>query len=284
MSEGPEIYRLAGNLHEEFAGSRIVAIESRLKKAGAWLKEHPGLVEGKEIRRIYSAGKNLVWELEDDIYFHIHLLMWGKMRTYSLRHRVEFDRTTRALIVTTARQAVLINVQVFNIGQGDPFQQIDTLREIGPDICEVPFNRALFLERLNKATNREHEVAPVLLDQKVAAGIGNYLKSDILFECKINPWTLVGDLTSAEQQCLADTIPEVAQRTLRNRGQTVTDEVMERIQNDPGIPKANWWHRHWVFRHTNRPCKVCGTPIKQRRQCEGKGRVTFYCPNCQQVA
>jgi endonuclease VIII len=283
MSEGPEIYRLAGVLNEEFAGSRIVAIESRLKKAKAWLDEHPGLIEGKEIRRIYSIGKNLIWDLEDDIYFHIHLLMFGKMRTYMLRHRVEWERTTRAVIVTTARQAVMTNVQVFNIGQGDPLKQIEGLREIGPDICVTPFDKKLFLQRLNRANNLEYEVGPVLLDQKVAAGIGNYLKSDILFECKINPWALVGELSEEEQNCLADTIPVVAQRALKNRGQTVTDEAMERIMSDPDIPKVTWAHKHWVFRHTNRPCMVCGTPIKQRRQGEGKGRQTFYCPNCQQV-
>ncbi len=284
MSEGPEIHRLSANLNAEFAGSRLVAIESRLKKAKAWLEEHPGLLEGKEIRRVYAAGKNMIWELEDDIYFHIHLLMFGKISTYSLRHRVEFDRTTRAHIVTTARQAVLINVQVFNIGQGDPFRQIDALRELGPDICGVPFNRQFFIERLTHPANHEQEIGPVLLDQKVAAGLGNYLKSDILFECKINPWTLVGDLSLDQQDCLAETIPEVAQRALKNKGQTVTDDVMAQIMANPDIPKPNWWHRHWVFRHTNKPCKICGTPIKQRRQGPGTGRVTFYCPDCQQVA
>jgi len=272
MSEGPEIHRLAANLDEEFVGSRIVAIESRLKKAKAWLEDHPGLIDEKEVKRVYAAGKNLLWELEDNIYFQIHLLMFGKIRTYSLRHRVEFDRMTRALIVSTARQAVLINVQVFNIGQGDPFQQIETLREIGPDICNVPFDKEFFLERLNKPDNQEQEVGPVLLDQKVAAGLGNYLKSDILFECKINPWTPVSSLTQEQQDCLAETIPEIAQRALKNRGQTVTDEVMEQIMADPAIPKPNWWHKHWVFRHTNKPCKICGTPSsKEGRDREAEG-------------
>lgn len=282
MSEGPEIYRLAGALHEEFAGSKIVAVDSRLKKARAWIEEHPGLIEGKEIRRIFSAGKNLIWSLDNNVYFHIHLLMFGKIMTYSLRHRVEYERTTRALIVTSARQAVLINVQLFSIGQGDPFEQIPALQAIGPDICATPFNRDLFLERLNRPNNLNEEVAPVLLDQTVAAGIGNYLKSDILFECGINPWKHVGQLSSENLECLVKTVPAVAQRTLRNKGQTVTDEVMARITEEKGTP--NWWHRHWVFRHTNRPCKICGTPIKQKRQGPGTGRVTFYCPNCQAVS
>jgi len=212
----------------------------------------------------------------------MHLLMFGKIRTYSLRHRVEYDRTTRAVIVSTSRQAVLSNVQVFNIGQGDPFEQIQSLHDLGPDMCVQPFDRRLFLERLRRPDNLDLEIGPVLLDQTVAAGLGNYLKSDILFECRINPWTLVRDLTEEEEQCLAETIPAVGQRAIRNRGQTVTDDVMEQIAAQVGTP--NWWHKHWVFRHTNRPCKVCGTPIKQKRQGPGEGRITFYCPNCQQVA
>ena len=284
MSEGPEIHRISAQLNEEFAGSRIVSIDSRLKKAKAWLEEHPGLVEGKEILRVYPAGKNILWELEDSIYFHMHLLMFGKIKTYSLRHKVVYDRTTRALIVTTSRQAELKNVQVFNIGIGDPFEEIPSLREIGPDMCAVPFDGALFLERLTRADNLDKEVAPVLLDQSVAAGLGNYLKSDILFECRINPWTLVRDLTPDQQHCLMETIPAVGQRALRNRGQTVTDEVMERLLSDPERASVSWRDKHWVFRHSSRPCKICGTPIKMKRQGPGTGRVTFYCPVCQAVA
>jgi endonuclease-8 len=282
MSEGPEIHRQARKLHEELAGSRIVAVESRLKKARAWIEAHPGLLEGKEVRRVYPAGKNLLWELEGDIFFQIHLLMFGKIRTYSLRHRVEWDRTTRAAILTTARQVVLINVQVFNIGTGDPFTHIDSLREIGPDICAVPFDSGLFLERLNAPANLDEEIAPVLLKQSVAAGLGNYLKSDILFECGINPWTPVRDLTPREQECLASTIPEVSQRALRNSGQTVTDDVMDQILAEKGA-SSRWRDKHWVFRHSSRPCKLCSTPIRMKRQGPGSGRVTFFCPQCQRV-
>ncbi|HST06212.1 MAG TPA: DNA-formamidopyrimidine glycosylase family protein [Chloroflexia bacterium] len=282
MSEGPEIFRLAGQLDTEFGGSRIVAVDSRLKKARAWFEEHPGLIEGKEIRRVYSAGKNLLWDLEGDIYFHMHLLMFGKIRTYTLRHRVEYDRTTRALIVSTTRQAVLSNVQVFNVGQGNPFEQIEALKVIGPDICATPFDSDLFLERLNRPDNLTQEIAPVLLDQTVAAGLGNYLKSDILFECKMNPWLQVGDLTPEQEACLAETIPAVAQRALRNRGQTVSDEVLAHLEAERNGAGVSWRDKHWVFRHTNKPCFVCGTPVQQKRQGPGAGRVTFYCPECQQ--
>lgn len=283
MSEGPEIHRLAKQLTEELVGSRIAVIDSRLKKARAWLEMHPGMVHDREIECIYPAGKNLLWQLEGDIYFRFHLLMFGKVRTYSLRYRLPPDPKQRAHIVTTSRQFVLINGQVFDIGIGDPFEQIQTLRELGPDICVVPFDRDFFLQRLNRPDNLDREIAPVLLDQTVAAGLGNYLKSDILFECGINPWTLVGDLTPEQQARLADVTPELSQRALRNRGQTVTDEVMEVLLSDPNNPNPRWRDRHWVFRQTNKPCKMCGFPIKQRRQGPDAGRLTYFCPNCQGV-
>jgi DNA-formamidopyrimidine glycosylase len=269
-------------LNSEFAGSRVVAVDSGLKKARAWIEEHPGVLEGKEIVRVEAVGKNLLWYLEGDSYFHMHLLMFGKIRTYSLRHKVEYDRTTRGVIVSTSRQAVLSNVQVFNIGQGDPFRQIPALRDVGPDICAVPFDRELFLKRLLRPDNVELEIGPVLLDQSVAAGLGNYLKSDMLFECGINPWTKVSELSCCDVACLSTTIPAVAQRALAHGGQTVSDEVMAAIAAQTKSP--TWRQRHWVFRRTNRPCKLCGTPIKQQRQGPGSGRITFYCPHCQHVA
>lgn len=281
MSEGPEIHRVSAQLNDELGGSRIVAVESRLKKARAWLEEHPGLAEGKEIRRIYPAGKNIIWNLEGDIYFHFHLLMFGKIRTYPLRHRLEYDPKMRAHIITSDTQMLLINGQVFNIGIGDPFKQIPALMEIGPDICVVPFDHDLFLDRLNRPGHLDQEIGPALLLQTIAAGLGNYLKSDILFECRINPWTLVGNLSSEQQECLAATIPIVSQRALRNRGQTVTDEVMDQMMAESGVVK--WRDKHWVFRQSSHPCKICGTPIKMGRQGPEKGRVTFYCPQCQGV-
>lgn len=283
MSEGPEIHRLSAQLTEELVGSRIVAIDTRLKKARTWLEMHPGMLEGREIERIYPAGKNLLWQVEGGVYFRFHLLMFGKVRTYTLRYRLPPDPRQRAHIVTTSRQFALFNGQVFDIGTGDPFQQITTLRELGPDICAVPFDRDFFLQRLNRPDNLHREIGPVLLDQTVAAGLGNYLKSDILFECGINPWTHVGDLTPEQQARLADVTPELSQRALRNRGQTVTDEVMEVLLADPDNPNPRWRDRHWVFRQTNKPCKMCGFPIKQRRQGPDAGRITYFCPNCQDV-
>ena len=121
MSEGPEVHRLARKLHDEFAGSRIVSVESRLKKTRAWLEAHPGVVQGREIERVLAAGKNLLWLLDGGLYFQMHLLMYGKIKTNAPTHRIEHNRTTRGLIVSTSRQAELVN-DTFPLGDGAMWQ------------------------------------------------------------------------------------------------------------------------------------------------------------------
>ena len=97
MSEGPEVHRIAGVLTEEFGGSRIVAIDSRLKKARAWIEEHPGLLEGKEIRRVYAAGKNLIWDLEDDTDGNVQHLR---------EHEVTIEEAEEVLLDPQSNRAV----------------------------------------------------------------------------------------------------------------------------------------------------------------------------------
>lgn len=282
MPEGPETYRLAARLSPELVGSKITSISSRLKKAAAWLDAHPTSLPGREIRRIYAAGKNLIWELSGGYFLHFHMLMYGRFRTYALDEEPPPEPRLRVEIITTTRRAQLVNGQIFNPGRGDPFQRIPVLAALGADICAEPFDRELFLNRLSDPARRDIELGPALLEQSVAAGVGNYLKSDVLFECRLDPFVKVGALSDAARLALAEALPVMAQRALRGQGQTISDEALARLPAAPEFSRG-WWDRHWVFRRSGRPCLVCGTRIRQRRQGPGEGRMTFFCPRCQGV-
>jgi formamidopyrimidine-DNA glycosylase len=279
MSEGPEVHRIAAWLHDELAGGRVQAVTTNLRKARAWLEAHSGAVEGRAIRGVEACGKHILWRLEEEYYFHFHLLMFGKWELFPPGADVPYDPATRAHIHTTRRLVTLCRGQVFDIGQGDPYADLPSLAALGPDMCAVPFDAAEFRRRLLRPANLDQEIAVVLLDQTVASGVGNYLKADILFECRLNPWLPVGDLTGADIACLARTIPLLGQRALAHRGWTLPDEWREGLES--GAISQPRRSRHWVFRRTNQPCRVCGTPIRQARQGPGAGRWTFWCPGCQ---
>jgi endonuclease-8 len=61
------------------------------------------------------------------------------------------------------------------------------LRAMGPDLLGETFDED---EAVRRVRERDRDaIADVLLNQRVVAGIGNVYKSEVLFLCRINPFT-----------------------------------------------------------------------------------------------
>ena len=147
MSEGPEVQRIAREQHAVLAGARLLGVTTNLRKARAWLEAHPDAVHGQPIAAITACGKHILWRMDDGLWFHFHLLMFGKWESYPSDAAVPYDRTTRAQILTDRRLLALCNGQVFDVGYGDPYAQLPALAALGPDICAVPYDAATFRAR-----------------------------------------------------------------------------------------------------------------------------------------
>lgn len=70
------------------------------------------------------------------------------------------------------------------------------LNTIGPDIMKQSTTFDIFTERLNKKPDKK--IGLVLMNQKIISGIGNYLRADILWLSKVNPFKKVSKLTDTE--------------------------------------------------------------------------------------
>jgi len=70
------------------------------------------------------------------------------------------------------------------------------LNKIGPDIMDIDFE--LFISQITKTKNLQKKIGIVLMDQKTISGIGNYLRADVLYLSKINPFRKVKTLTNLE--------------------------------------------------------------------------------------
>jgi formamidopyrimidine-DNA glycosylase len=70
------------------------------------------------------------------------------------------------------------------------------LNTIGPDIMDETTTFDLFKERIMKKLTQE--IGIVLMNQKLISGIGNYLRADILWLCKISPFRKVNKLSEEE--------------------------------------------------------------------------------------
>ncbi len=301
MPEGPEVRRYAVQLAQVLEGRAIVEIGARTKAAKAWLLEHPDELVGRKVSRVRAHGKNLVAQIEGGFYFYSHLMMWGRWQIVENVHRVlERDRRERARITTNDHHAVLMSAPVFEIGHGQPFRDVEYLRHLGPDILpyedDGAFDEHEFLKRLlssEKSEDGAREIGAALLDQTVCAGIGNYLRAEILLLCKINPFARIAELPRDELDCLVREIPRIASYAYENNGATADDEQRERMRTNDNMVYAagrEYGTRHLAFRRTNLPCLFCGDTIRQKRQVtriiedDEKSRIIYFCPTCQNVS
>lgn len=70
------------------------------------------------------------------------------------------------------------------------------LNSLGPDIMDITFDT--FQEQIKNQKNLEKSIGIVLMNQKTISGIGNYLRSDILWCSKISPFRKVADINDKE--------------------------------------------------------------------------------------
>lgn len=298
MPEGPEVRRHADAVHAALAGKPITAFSARTRAAKAWLAEHPGAFVGRRVERVHAHGKHLIGRVEDGLYFHAHLMMWGSWRVVAPDDPLaaERDRRERARIAVEDAVALLFSAPVFDVGHGDPYDHLDRLATLGPDILpyEGPdaFDAGAFRRRLLQDTFADWTIGAALLNQRIAAGIGNYLRADMLFACRLDPWRRVADLTDADLACLETTIPALARRAYDHH-RTVTEADQARMQRDPNLvyrPGSPWGTRHYTFRRTNLPCLRCDDVIRQLHQVTfetddlQKKRIIYFCPTCQQTS
>lgn len=292
MPEGPEVRKFADALQAALAGRRVVSLEARTKEARKWLQENEERVRGRRVKRVVSHGKHLLGYLAGDFFFHSHLMMWGRWQTFA-SDLPEKDRRERARIVVEGGAAVLLSAPIFNVGEGDPYEVIEILDTLGPDVLPYrgSFKRAEFLRRLLEY--EDETIGAALLNQRIVAGLGNYLRAEILFSCKLNPWLKVGEISERDLSCLSRTIPRLA-RDAYKRSATASEKDRERMANDPSLvyqPGREYGTRHLVFRRTNLPCLRCGEKIRQLRQTtipleeddEERTRIVYFCGQCQQV-
>ncbi|HEX8236242.1 MAG TPA: DNA-formamidopyrimidine glycosylase family protein [Abditibacteriaceae bacterium] len=294
MPEGPEVRRYADQLHKVLSGQPICAIDARTKAAKAWLAQHPSTLLGRRVECVRSHGKNLYARLEGGYFFYSHLMMWGRWEVVPNDGEIARDRRERARITVPQCVAILLSAPVFEIGHGDPLVQNEYLAALGPDALPYPdegdFNEPEFRSRFAAPEHAERTVGAALLDQTIVAGLGNYLRAEILFKCRINPWKCVRDLSEAEVTKLCRAVPQITRRAYQNGGATTSPATRRKMQRDDSLvrrPNVEWHTRHYVFRRTNLPCVDCGDTIRQKRQItrvledDEKTRIIYFCPTCQ---
>jgi endonuclease-8 len=264
VPEGDTIHRLARRFAGVLDGDVLARVELPDRLSARKL-------EGRAVERVFAVGKHLVVAVEGGLGLRTHLGMRGRWERHAPGQTWGRPRRlASAVLATAAVELVLFEARAWEVVRVDRVPY-GVLGELGPDLAVAPADVGRAVRRA-RAEPGGREVAEVLLDQRVACGIGNVYKSEVLFACGLSPWRRAGDVAAGTWEALYATAARwLVQNVARAGGARVT------TAEAGGVARGG---ELWVYERAQRACRRCGTGITVERQGD-LARATWWCPACQ---
>jgi endonuclease VIII len=274
MPEGDTIFRSARALNRALTGATVTGFETAYAPLASVNDDTP--IAGRTIEKVESRGKWLLISFSGDLILVTHMLMSGSWHIYRTGERWKRGRQYMRVVIRTQNfEAVAFDVPVARFHTARSLERTTAIPKLGPDLLSEQFPEDAAIARIR--ARGDEEIANMLLDQRVMAGLGNVFKSEVCFTCKIHPFRSVASLSNAEVECLVDTARKMmAANVLGSSGDRITTYTGARRTTGNTDPAA----RVWVYGRQGQPCRRCGTAILMRKQGSG-ARSTYWCPDCQ---
>jgi endonuclease-8 len=279
VPEGDTIHRTAITLRRVLAGQTLTTCESELAVVDDWQ------LPGRRVARVEARGKNLLIHCDplaapapeqpakrpEELALTIwsHMGMTGAWHVYRPGEAWKKPVTQAKLVLHTPTFVVpCFSPKALELLGPQGLLRHPQLRDLGPDLLDPDCNFDEALDRLQGLA--EVELGDAIMRQSAVAGIGNEYKSELLFLCRLDPFTRVAGFTREQLRSLLARARELMQINMTLRGPRRT-----RFSLDRGS-------RVWVYERSGEPCFECGTSIRMRRQ-GALARSTYYCGECQQI-
>jgi endonuclease-8 len=271
MPEGPEIRRAADRLVRAVEGRTARAVHFGL----APLRRFEARLCGRRIERIRPRGKALLTRFEGGLSIYSHNQLYGRWVVARAGERPATSRALRIAIDTDAASILLYSASDIAVLDAKGLAAHPFLRRLGPDLLDEDTTPALLAERLGDPRFGGRSLAALLLDQGFVAGIGNYLRSEILFIAGLRAGRRPRDLDLAARERLAEAIVAVGRQAWRRAGVTNDWQRAQRLKAEGVGFEARRFH---VFGRDGLPCWDCGTTVVRS---ETGGRRLYTCAECQ---
>ena len=191
MPEGHVIHRLAAELESAFGGRtvRVTSPQGRFHGSAA-------LLDGTTFAGAEAYGKNLFIEFGHDLFVQVHLGLIGKLRWVE-PGVVQNPDTVRLRIETEADAVELRGPQTCNLIGPDELAAV--VATLGPDPLRADADPDRGWQRVHRSGRT---IASLLMDQRVAAGVGNIYRAEVLFRQRLNPDTPGNELSVRKWRAL----------------------------------------------------------------------------------
>ncbi len=267
MPELPEVETTVRGLARVLEGKRIRRVEARradLRRA--FPKDLGQRLTGAKVTGLGRRAKYGLIHTDRDDTMIFHLGMSGSWR---INHPM-LEKHDHLLLETEEGTRLTLN-DPRRFGSVDlvPTRELETwpaLAALGPEPYDL---EARQLKR--RLAGRSAAIKLLLLDQAIAAGLGNIYVCEALYRAGIHPVRAGGSVSLPRLEKLVAAIKEVIDEAIEAGGSTLRDFA------SPDGELGYFSKTFDVYDREGQPC-ACGGTV--RRIVQG-GRSTFYCPACQ---
>lgn len=225
MPEVAEAAVIADSLNESLQGSHLLNVTT---EDGKILQSLPDFEEAPLLESVYSAGKKAVFRLQppdaDDYVLVVSLGMTGRF----LFEEGKYTRFALTFIDSNDEEITLYYDDSRGIGSKAEFLPESTFiaraeKEFGPDPLkdtELPLED--WMKALGYPKSRAR-ISNVLKDQSKIHGVGNYLRSEILYLAGISPYRELNTLSEEEFEALIDAMLTIVKEAYESGGFSMRD-------------------------------------------------------------
>lgn len=269
MPELPDIELYLGALRERLVGATF---ESALIKSPFLLRSvEPPLSElyGREVRAFERLGKRIVFDLADEHYMVIHLMVAGRFKwSEKLDAKppgrgglAAFRFSTGVLLMTENSKKKRASLHAV-VGREKLLDEHDRGGLEIFDIDLKTFKQQLLRER--------HTLKRCLTDPRAFSGIGGAYSDEIMHRAKLSPIKMNDKLSDDEIARLFDE----CQAVLKEYTALLVEETKGKFPTKVTAFRPEMA----VHGKYKEPCPVCATAVQRIRYADNE---TNYCPTCQ---
>jgi formamidopyrimidine-DNA glycosylase len=223
--------------------------------------------EGRNVVALRRIGKQIVWQLENELFLVFHLMIAGRFHWKKVGAKAPgkiglaaFDFPEATLVFTEASSKKRASLHL--VKGESALTQFD---KGGIEVFEASFEE---FDRTLRSEN--HTLKRALTDPHLFSAIGNAYSDEILHRAQLSPLLLTQKLNDAQSKALF--------RSTRETLTEWTDRL--RIQTGSDFPeKVTAFHQEMaVHGKFGEPCPVCSTKVQRIVYAENECN---YCPKCQ---
>jgi endonuclease VIII len=295
MPEGNEIHRWAER-HETAFGGKTVRVDGPQGRFTDAV-----VIDGRKLQRVMAVGKHLGYDFGKDRILHVHLGLQGDFTEGSgplpaVRGALRLRMWNAAGVKKPAGPDASKPHRWYSEDDGSDNlapEKVAWVELRGPMDCSIysqemwekllgrlgpdPLNgdgAEKFVERVTKSRKT---IGELLMDQSVAAGVGNIFRAELLYRVRMNPFTAGKEVAESTLRSIWKDAGVLMKAAMVDR-RIVTTRPKDRPHKKGQALKEE---AHYVYRRQGRPCFVCGTRILTEVMA---GRNLFWCPVCQAAA